>query len=313
MAKVIFKATTSGKSSRREGEIKAVPISFLAEYANGVRSAKSVLATFYGSTDIDFYAQNAWIAIEKSLEIFAEADDEDWGRIQWGDHPWQCVNVKDRWEFLDRYIRPIIEHGKRVSGRFDKIDQEAHARCEQKLKDISAANPHGGRKKRSVPEHSQKTQDDAKEVAKKTAEGKIQEHIADDLHITQQRVSQLLKINKNTSFQQDNILSKTSKTTPKPTSNYGTSKAHAIARLKRDGYANLAQQVESGQMTAAAARREAGYVIRERSSFSVSDGTKAESLAKTMAEKLSPEFINDLYSELGKLIQEQHNEHNWIP
>jgi len=56
-----------------------------------------------------------------------------------------------------------------------------------------------------------------------------------------------------------------------------------------------------------------GYAIEERKSFSVGSGTKAESLAKNMAEKLSPEFINDLYSELGKLIQEHHNEHNWIP
>jgi len=56
-----------------------------------------------------------------------------------------------------------------------------------------------------------------------------------------------------------------------------------------------------------------GYPIEERKSFSVGSGTNAQTLAKNMAERLPLEFINDLYSELGKLIQQEHNEHNWIP
>ena len=173
------------------------------------------------------------------------------------------------------------------------------------------ANP-VGRPEGSTTGHSPETLHKAKEVAALRALDLIQKQVADRLEISQQRVSELERINNNTGFNRDNIPLKTSKTPP-PINHRGTSKAHAIARLKRDGHIDLAQQVESGQMTAAAARREAGYVIRERSSFSVSDGTKAESLAKSMTERLPLEFINDLYSELGKLIQEHHNEHNWIP
>jgi len=110
------------KPQTKQNELKDVPVSFLAEYANGVRSAKSVLATFYGSTNINFYAQNLWTALQKSLQIFAEADpDEEWGRIQWGDHPWQAVDVKDKWEFLDKYIRPIIEQVRPTIHQYDAI------------------------------------------------------------------------------------------------------------------------------------------------------------------------------------------------
>lgn len=116
------RAAKAKPQAKRDESIKDVPISFLAQYANGVRSAKSVLATFYGSTNIDFYAQNAWKAVEKSLQIFVEADpDEEWGRIQWGDHPWQAVEVKDKWEFLDKYIKPIIEQGRPIISRYDAI------------------------------------------------------------------------------------------------------------------------------------------------------------------------------------------------
>lgn len=55
------------------------------------------------------------------------------------------------------------------------------------------------------------------------------------------------------------------------------------------------------------------YPIEKRKSFSVGSDTQPQSLAKSMARNLPLEFINDLYSELGKLIQEHHNEHNWIP
>jgi len=111
--------STKSISSSQEGELKDVPVSFLAEYANGVRSAKSTLATFYGSTNIDFYAQNALTALQKSLEIFAEADDEEWGRIQYGDHPWQSVNVKDKWEFLEKYIRPRIDQMRQIIVQYE--------------------------------------------------------------------------------------------------------------------------------------------------------------------------------------------------
>jgi len=284
------------------------------EYQNGFRTAKDALAVFYGSMHIDISAKNTWELIEASLEIFAEADsNEEWGLIRFGKHGQDCINVKDKWEFLEKYIKPIMDQGRLVVDQYDEITREFYNRCDQKLKEISAAKPIG-RPEGSTSGHSPKTVDDADEVAKERAQGLTQQQVANKLNMSRQRVSQLEKMNSNASFNQDNILIKTSKATHKPASNYGTSKAHAIARLKRDGYANLAQQVESGQMTAAAARREAGYVTtRERSVFSVSNGTNAQSLAESMARKLPLEFINDLYSELGKLIQEHHNEHNWIP
>lgn len=123
------RAAKAKPQADQDGTIKDVPISFLAEYANGVRSAKSVLATFYGSTNIDFYAKNLWTAVDKSLQIFIEADPkEQWGRIQWGDHPWQAVEVKDKWEFLDRYIKPIVEQGRLIVCRYDAIMRAANTR-----------------------------------------------------------------------------------------------------------------------------------------------------------------------------------------
>jgi len=104
-------------------QIVDFPISFLAtEFQNGGRSAKDTLVAFFGITQFDISAKNTFRALELSLEIFAEADpDEEWGRIQYGDHPWQSVNVKDKWEFLKKYITPSIEKMRLIVEQYDQI------------------------------------------------------------------------------------------------------------------------------------------------------------------------------------------------
>ena len=111
------------------------------------------------------------------------------------------------------------------------------------------ANPHGGHTKGITLGHDPETIDQAKQAAKLKTEDKIQRQVADELGVSQQRVSQLLKINKNTSLQGYIIPLQTSKTPP-PIKQRGNSKTHTIARLKRDGHTDLVEQVESGQLTA---------------------------------------------------------------
>jgi len=92
----------------------------------------------------------------------------------------------------------------------------------------------------------------------------------------------------------------------------GTSSEYRQARLDRD-HPKLAQRVRQGEITLASACKEVGIAKRMIAEFKIDEDRTPCSLAKSMTERLPLEFINDLYSELGKLIQEHHNEHNWIP
>jgi len=92
----------------------------------------------------------------------------------------------------------------------------------------------------------------------------------------------------------------------------GTSAEYRQARLDRD-HPELAQRVRQGEITLASACKEVGIAKRMIAEFKIDEDRTPSSLAKSMTERLPLEFINDLYSELGKLIQEHHNEHNWIP
>jgi len=92
----------------------------------------------------------------------------------------------------------------------------------------------------------------------------------------------------------------------------GNSSEYRQARLDRD-HPELAQKVKQGKVTLASACKEVGITEPIIAQFQVKERTQPQTLAKSMTERLPLEFINDLYSELGKLIQEHHNEHNWIP
>jgi len=93
---------------------------------------------------------------------------------------------------------------------------------------------------------------------------------------------------------------------------YGTSSEYRQARLDRD-YPELAERVRQGEITLASACKEVGITEPVIAQFQIKERTQPQTLAKNMTERLPLEFINDLYSELGKLIQEHHNEHNWTP
>ena len=81
------------------------------------------------------------------------------------------------------------------------------------------------------------------------SQGLTQQQVAEEMGVAQKTVSNLENVSKN---KPDNIRIKSTSTLPTPKPPYGTPKTHTIARLKRDGHADLAQQVESGQLPAAA-------------------------------------------------------------
>lgn len=107
------------------------PIDIFNDYDNGVMFAKNVLARFYGASYINLYAESTWRAVEKSLEVWKSADpNEPWGRIHWGDHPLQAIEVKDKWEFLEKYITPIVEQGRPIIQEYDRIIEQHYADAE---------------------------------------------------------------------------------------------------------------------------------------------------------------------------------------
>jgi len=134
--------------------------------------------------------------------------------------------------------------------------------------------------------------------------GKTQREIADIVGVSQKTINRVLSHNSYTYNDYDS-----NTRSPKQR---GTSVEYRQARLDRD-HPELAQQVKQGEITLASACKKVGIAKRIIAEFKIDEDRTPFSLAKSMTERLSLEFINDLYSELGKLIQEHHNEHNWIP
>jgi len=136
------------------------------------------------------------------------------------------------------------------------------------------------------------------------SEGKTQREIAKAVEVSLQTVNRVLSHK----YYNYNIC-ETNTRSPKQ---QGTSSEYRQARLDRD-YPELAERVRQGEITLASACKEAKITEPIIAQFQVKERTQPQTLAKSMTERLPLEFINDLYSELGKLIQEHHNEHNWIP
>ena len=129
-------------------------------------------------------------------------------------------------------------------------------------------------------------------------EGLTQKEISQEVNVSQGRVSQVKKIIRNKSAN-GTIKTNTIPTPPKRGTN---SKSHTIARLKRDGHADLAQQVESGQLPAAVARRQAGYPGADRKVFSVGTKTNPQDFALRLADELPKEFLAELTAALNELV-----------
>jgi len=136
------------------------------------------------------------------------------------------------------------------------------------------------------------------------SEGKTEREIAKAVKVSQQTVNRVLT-HKCYTY---NICESNTRS-PKQR---GTSAEYRQARLDRD-HPELAQRVRQGEITLASACKEVGIAKRMIAEFKIDEDRTPSSLAKSMTERLPLEFINDLYSELGKLIQEHHNEHHWIP
>lgn len=84
-------------------------------------------------------------------------------------------------------------------------------------------------------------------------------------------------------------------------SDRGTSREYTVARLERDGFSDLAEMVINREITAAEARRQAGYELR-KIAIRLDD---PQSAAKTILSNMDVEAIEELLSILSEAIQQQ--------
>ena len=110
------------KTVKQERELLLTSV--LQEWANGVVPGKYALVKFFEAGHVDLYASNTWAALKDALDIFQQEPDKPWGRMQWGEKPWQSIDVKDRWEFLETYITPIIEKGRALIAQYDQLKKD---------------------------------------------------------------------------------------------------------------------------------------------------------------------------------------------
>jgi hypothetical protein len=289
---------------RKANEPKAIndfelPVGIFLDFDRGYRSGKSVLCHFYGMSCVNLYSQSTWAAIEYSLRVFAQIpDDEPWGRIQWGNNPWDAVEVKDKWEFMERYITPIIEKGRPLISQYDEITQatkDTIQRCESVLQEQEA------RKARAIalsdttpnPTKGRPAKIDPNEVYRLRDEGLTQKQIAEELGCHFTMVSKILKKNLNLSdYNQIN-----SSSTNEPTSAHGTDPEYLMARLARD-YPEVVEQVKVGEFPSVRAAAVAAGIVRPRLQFTVGPTTTPQAFAGALFERLEPEFLDELYETL---------------
>jgi len=202
------------------------------------------------------------------------------------------------WEsFVNEHIKQPLEWIDHIIEGVTILDQSKPI----KAKEAIAAAQSKGRPDGSTKGHSLATLAKAEKAVALTAQGMPQKKIGEEIGVSQPRVSELVDLGVNIGNKRDNVPIK-SDNTPPPTSHRGNSKTHTIARLKRDGYADLAQQVESGQLPAAAARRQAGFPGADRKNFSVGKATNPQDFALKLADELPREFLVELTAALNELI-----------
>lgn len=208
---------------------------------------------------------------------------------------WKEVATSEEQYFLDYYNKPKTW--------FENIKEKLLLipnAYSPKLGEIAKAND-PGRPEGSTKGSNSITLAKAEQVATLRAQGMTQKEVGEEIGESQQRISQLENLNIDTRNKGATGTIKSSNTPP-PTKRGTNSKTHTIARLKRDGYADLAQQVESGQLPAAAARRQAGFPGADRKNFSVGKATNPQDFALKLADELPREFLVELTAALNDLV-----------
>jgi hypothetical protein len=246
---------------RKANEPKAIndfelPVGIFLDFDRGYRSGKSVLCHFYGMSCVNLYAQSTWAAIENSLSVFAQIpDDEHWGRIQWGNNPWDAIEVKDKWEFMEKYIRPIVERGRPLISQYDEITHATFQRCESVLQEQEA------RKARAIAisalSEQPKTVDASPGGDRKSNH---YNHNNNDL--------------------------------PDRPSRQGTDPEYLMARLARD-YPEVVEQVKAGEFPSVRAAAVAAGIVKPRLQFTVGPSTTPQAFAGALFERLEPEFLDE--------------------
>jgi hypothetical protein len=237
-----------------------LPVGIFSDFDRGYRSGKSVLCHFYGASCVNLYSQSTWTAVEYSLNVFAQIpDDEPWGRIQWGNNPWDAVEVKDKWEFMEKYIRPIVERGRPLISQYDEITQATFQRCESVLQEQEA------RKARAIALSEQPKEAKEQEIGKgKPGPGRG---------------------NKTADYNQPF-------TNPVDSKKGGTDPEYLMARLARD-YPEVVEQVKAGEFPSVRAAAVAAGIVKPRLQFTVGPSTTPQAFAGALFERLEPEFLDE--------------------
>jgi DNA-binding XRE family transcriptional regulator len=262
------------------------PIDIFNDYDNGVMFAKNVLARFYGASHINLYAESTWRAVEKSLEVWKAADpSEPWGRIRWGNHPLHTIEVKDKWEFLKKYIQPIVEQGRPIIQEYDQLTRTAFEDAQQAFNEIQPLNRPGA-----------PTKIDPAKVVELRAQGLTQKAIAEQMSVTRQAIAKV-EANAETT-NSDNI---TIGCTPKTTER-GTSREYLQRRLKSVA-PDLLDEVGDGKRfkSVRAAAIEAG-ILPQSKTFRVTCSTDPQDFALKLHNDLDRDFVVALTAALTELI-----------
>ena len=280
-----------------KGKKELLLTSVLQEWANGVVPGKYALVKFFEAGHVDLYASNTWAAMKDALDIFQQESDEPWGRMQWGDKPWQSIDVKDKWEFLDTYITPVIEKGRPLITQYDQLRSPGSDVIEA-FDRIAAAKAVGRpAKPEGAPvEHRPATLAKVAKVKELRAKGMTQQQVADELGAARSVVAELESVGRNC----DNITVK-SDIDKSQSSQRGTAKSWTIAKLKREGKDDIAAQVEAGVMSAAEARRQV-FGEKPAKVFRVCSTIDPQDFALRLKEGLSDEFLAKLTAALNELV-----------
>lgn len=264
-------------------------LSIFNDFDNGIMFAKNVLARFYGSTHINLYAKQTWMAVEKSLEVWKAApEDEEWGRIRWGNHGQQAIEVKDKFEFLDKYITPIIEQGRSIIQEYDQLTDDTRTAIEsaqRTLQEIQAPNRPGPPAKVNPAQ-----------VAQLRAQGMTQKAIAEQMNVTQQAIAKAEASAVTTNS--DNV---TISCTPKTTER-GNSREYLQRRLKAAA-PELLDEIGEGKRfrSVRAAAIEAGIVPQVKT-IRISEKTDPQDLAGALVEKLDPDYLKEVVEILREAL-----------
>ncbi|MGA1560815.1 MAG: helix-turn-helix domain-containing protein [bacterium] len=273
----------------------------------GTETPLTGLVRYFDKNPTQLASRAFWNLFEWILnEGIPAIKDDEWGRVKYGVHPWEEIEIKDRAEFFQRYIDPVLAKGRQVIESYDQATLQTFQRCQDKADELKAkirsADQAGEVNRPGRP--SKITEEQHTQILELREQGMSQRQIAKEIGVDHKTVSNTLGKN------YDNIIVSPQCDDRSITSVQGTSQEYLLRRIKTVKPELLDEIGKDKRFKSVRAAAIEASVVKRSFSIQIREDSTPQQIADRLAKKLTPEQLSELATALASLAQKllDHNQ-----